>query len=224
MARQTERPAPSRAPLTKDRVLRAAVALADESGAESLTMRTLGRALGVEAMSLYNHVENKDDILDGMVDVVYGEIDLPLHEADWKTALRRQAISAREALSRHRWAIGLMEARVRPGPANLRHHDSVIRILRQAGFSIEMAMHAFSVLNSYVYGFALQDLTLPFDTHAELVEVAETILQQFPFDQYPNLGEVIGNYVARSDYRFAEEFEFGLDLILEGLERLRSAT
>lgn len=220
MAKRTK-PGPVRLPLTREKVLKAAVALADAEGIESLTMRRLGEVLGVEAMSLYNHVASKDDMLDGMIDVVYEEIDLPKDPRSWRSAMRRQAISVREALSRHRWAISLMESRVRPGPANMRHHDSVIQILLGAGFSIESALHAFSVLNSYVYGFALQELTLPFETHEELEDVAKTILQQFPSGEYPHLAKAVELYVTKPDYAYADEFEFGLDLILDGLERLR---
>ena len=222
MARKTDPSAERRLPLNRERVLRAAVALADEGGSESLTMRRLAQKLGVEAMSLYNHVANKGDMLDGMVDVVYSEIDLPAGGADWKSAIRRTAFSAREVLSRHRWAINLIETRTSPGPANLRHHDSVIRTFREAGFSVEMAIHAFSALDSYVYGFALQELTLPFDTPGELAEAAESIRRQFPADEYPHLAETIVEHVTKSGYDFADEFEFGLDLILDGLERALS--
>src|SRR5215472_9097154 len=142
-----------RAPLSRDRVLRAAVALADTGGISSLSMRKLGEALGVEAMSLYNHVASKGDLLDGMIDVVFGEIDLPPGDVDWKSAMRQRAISVREALRRHPWAIGLMESRTSPGPATLRHHDAVLGCLRGAGFSIEMTAHAYSLLDSYIYGF-----------------------------------------------------------------------
>jgi AcrR family transcriptional regulator len=133
-----------RLPLSRERILHAAVALADGSGSESLSMRKLGEAVGVEAMSLYHHVDSKDDLLDGMIDVVFSEIDLPSGE-DWKTAMRQRAISARRVLSRHGWAIGFMESRTSPGPATLRHHDAVIGCLRDAGFSIELAAHAFRV-------------------------------------------------------------------------------
>jgi AcrR family transcriptional regulator len=210
-----------RVPLNRERVFRAAVALADERGIESLTMRALGEELGVEAMSLYYYVANKDELLDGMVDLVYGEIELPSSEADWKTAMRRVATSAHEALSRHRWAITLMETRTRPGPANLRHHDSVIRTFREAGFSIKQAIHAFSLVDSYISGFALQELTLPFDTSEELAEAAESILAQFPADEYPHLAETITEHVTKSGYDYADEFEVGLDLILDAIERLR---
>jgi len=224
MAVQTDRSTDPRVPLNRERVLHAAVALADEAGIESLTMRKLGQKLGVEAMSLYNHVANKDDLLDGMVDLIYGEIELPSGAAGWKEAMRQTALSARAVLSRHRWAITLMESRLRPGPANLRHHDSVIGTLRRAGFSLELAIHAFSALDSYVYGFALQELTLPFDTPEELAEVAETILRQFPADEYPYLAETAVEHVTKDGYDFADEFEFGLDLILDGLERLQETS
>jgi AcrR family transcriptional regulator len=152
-----------RTPLNRDRVLRAAVALADENGIGSLSMRKLGEALGVEAMSLYNHVASRGDLLDGMIDLVFGEIGLPPGGAGWKTAMRQRALSARQALSRHPWAIGLMESRSTPGPATLRHHDAVLGSLRQAGFPVALAAHAFSVLDSYIYGFALQEASLPFE-------------------------------------------------------------
>jgi AcrR family transcriptional regulator len=212
-----------RLPLSRDRVLLAAVAFADESGIASLSMRRLGEALEVEAMSLYNYVGNKDELLDGMVDLVFSEIGLPSGEAGWKTAMRERAISARQALSRHRWAIGLMESRTSPGPATLRHHDAVIGSLRQAGFSVEMAAHAFSALDSYIYGFALQEASLPFDTAEETVEVAQTMMEQFPAHEYPHLTELTVEHVLKPGYDYGDEYEFGLDLILDGLERARDA-
>jgi AcrR family transcriptional regulator len=208
-----------RIPLSRERVLRAAIAFADAKGIESLSMRKLGQELGVEAMSLYKHVANKDDMLDGMVDVVFSEIDLLCDGVHWKTAMRDRAISARAALARHPWAIGLTESRMRPGPANLRHHDSVIGCLRDAGFSIEMAIHAYSALDSYIYGFALQERSLPFETPDQAGEVAEIILNQFPPDEYPNLAETVVELVTKSGYDYADEFVFGLDLILDGLEQ-----
>jgi AcrR family transcriptional regulator len=216
---EAKRAAQSRVPLNRDRVLHAALALADEAGIDALTMRKLGQALGVEAMSLYNHVANKDDVLDGLVDIVFSEIDLPCDGGDWKTAMRQRAISAREALARHRWAIGLMESRTHPGPANLRHHESVLRCLRNAGFSVPMAAHAYSALDSYIYGFALQQASLPFDTAEEAEEVAETILGQFRVHDLPHLAEIATEHVMKPGYSYAAEFEFGLDLLLDGLER-----
>jgi AcrR family transcriptional regulator len=224
MAQSTKPATEPRIPLSRERVLRVAVALADESGIASLTMRKLGEALGVEAMSLYNHVANKDELLDGMVDLVFGEIDLPSGGIDWKTAMRARAVSARQALSRHRWAIGLMESRASPGPATLRHHDRVIGSLRGAGFSIELAAHAFSVLDSYIYGFALQEASLPFDSAEETAEVAQMILAQLPRDEYPHLAELTVEHVLQPGYDYGDEFVFGLDLILDGLERARVVT
>jgi AcrR family transcriptional regulator len=221
MATQTDPSAGPRIPLSKQRVLRAAVALADQGGVRSLSMRKLAQQLGVEAMSLYHHVANKDDILDGIVDVVFSEIDLPSSEAEWKAAMRQRAISAREALLRHPWATGLMESRSTPGPATLRHHDAVLGILRTAGFSIELAAHAFSVLDSYIYGFALQEANLPFKDSEELAAVADTILGNLPADEYPHLTELTVEHVLQRGYDYGNEYLFGLDLILDGLDRAR---
>ncbi len=207
--------------LSRERVLRAAVALADDRGIEALTMRRLGERLQVEAMSLYNHVAGKDDILDGIVDLVFSEIELPTGSGDWKTAMRLRAISARDALARHPWATSLMQSRIRPGPATLRHHDSVIGSLRKAGFDIDMAAHAFSVMDGYIYGFALQQVNLPSHTPEESAALAENILRELPADRYPYLAEMIVEHALKPGYDYAEEFEFGLDLILDGLERLR---
>ena len=219
MPRATQPVTEERVPLSRQRVLRAAVAFADGSGIGSLTMRKLGQALGVEAMSLYNHVANKDELLDGMVDLVFSEIDLPPGGADWRAAMRRRAVSARQALSRHPWAIGLMESRTSPGPATLRHHDAVIGSLREAGFSIEMAAHAYSVLDSYIYGFALQEASLPFDTAEETAEMTHIILEHLLPDEYPHLTELVTGHVLQPGYDYGNEFEFGLDLILDGLQR-----
>jgi AcrR family transcriptional regulator len=223
MATQTDPSAALRIPLNKQRVLRAAVALADRGGVRSLSMRKLAQELGVEAMSLYHHVANKDDILDGIVDVVFSEIDLPSGEADWKAAMRQRAISAREALLRHPWATGLMESRSTPGPATLRHHDAVLGILRTAGFPVELAAHAFSVLDSYIYGFALQEANLPFQTSEELATMADTILGHLPADEYPHLTEMTVEHVLQPGYDYGNEYLFGLELILDGLDRARDA-
>jgi AcrR family transcriptional regulator len=219
MAPPTKPEAPTRGSLNRKRVLHAAVALADENGITSLTMRRLGEALGVEAMSLYNHVTNKEDVLDGMIDVVFSEIDLPASGPDWKTAMRQRGISARSALTRHRWAIGLMESRTTPGPATLRHHDAVIGTLRNAGFSIELTAHAYSALDSYIYGFAMQEPSLPFDSAQETAEVAQAIMARFSPGEYPHLTELTIEHVLQPGYSYANEFEYGLDLVLDGLER-----
>jgi AcrR family transcriptional regulator len=221
MAQRTDGSRQSRDPLSRDRVLRAAVDLADESGIESLTMRKLGESLGVEAMSLYNHVANKTDLLDGMIDLVFGEIELP--STDWKPAMRSRAVSARAALSRHRWAIGLMESRSSPGPATLRHHDAVIGCLRDAGFPMALVAHAYSVLDSFIYGFALQEAGLPFESGEETAGLAEMILAGLPPEEYPNLRAFTADHVLQPGYDYGKEFEFGLDLILDGLERKLTA-
>ena len=210
-----------RTPLTRERVLQTAVALADAHGIAALSMRKLAEALGVEAMSLYHHFANKEEILDGMIDAVFGEIELPAGRGGWKGALRRRAVSAREALSRHGWAIGLMESRRNPGPATLRQHDAVLGCLRKGGFSIAAAAHAFSVLDSYTYGFVLQEQGLPFRTAEELEAVAEAILGQLPADEYPYFAEMAVQHALEPGYAYAKEFEIGLDLVLDGIERLR---
>ena len=214
-----------RRPLSRERVLRAAVALADEAGLESLSMRKLAKALGVEAMSLYNHVAGKDDLLDGMIDIVFGEIEPPSADGDWKAALRDRAISTRDALARHRWAIGLMEGRTNHGPANLRLHDAVLGCLRGAGFSVEMSVHAYSVQDAYIYGFALQERDMSSESAADFAAEAQRQMREYEdvLADYPNLVEVVGGHVAKAGYDSAAEFLFGLDLILDGLERLRGA-
>ena len=224
MSTQTDPDAAPRAPLTRRRVLRAAVALADRGGVAALSMRKLAQELGVEAMSLYHHVANKDDILDGIVDVVFGEIELPAGEAGWEAAMRRRAVSAREALRRHPWATGLMESRRTPGLANIRHHDAVLGVLRNAGFPVELAAHAYSLLDSYIYGFALQEASLPFQTPEETAEVAQEIMSEFPADEYPHLAEIATEHVLQPGYDYGDEFLYGLDLILDGLARALAAT
>jgi AcrR family transcriptional regulator len=222
MATQAKRAAKRRAALTRERILRAAISLADRDGIESLSMRKLGRKLGVEAMSLYNHCQNKVDMLDGMVDIVFGEIDLPANGVDWQIAMRQRAISARQALLRHPWAIGLMESRAAPGPKTLRHHDSVLGSLRKAGFSIDMAAHAYSILDGYIYGFTLTELTLPFSNSegtAAVAEIAGNILEGFKPGEYPYLAEMAVDRATKPGYNYGDEFEFGLDLILDGIKR-----
>lgn len=223
MVTETDPKTAPRIPLNRQRVLRAAVTLADRGGVGSLSMRKLAQELGVEAMSLYHHVANKGDILDGIVDVVFSEIDLLSGQVDWKAAMRRRAISAREALRRHPWATGLMESRSTPGPATLRHHDAVLGILRNAGFSIELATHAYSILDSYIYGFALQETNLPFNTSEELAAVAETMLGDLQADKHPHLTEMAVEHALQPGYDYGNEYEFGLDLILDGLDRARDA-
>jgi AcrR family transcriptional regulator len=211
------RGASARTPLSRERVIRTAVAVADAKGSAALTMRAIAEPLGVEAMSLYHHVAGREDILDGMVDAVFGEIDLPPRDTDWKSAMRHRAVSARAVLRRHPWSIGLMDSRSQPGPETLRHHDAVIGALRAGGFSVPMAAHAISLIDSYLYGFVLQELSLPFAGAAELNEVAGAILREMPADDYPHLTELATEHVLKPGYDYAEEFAFGLTLILDAL-------
>ncbi len=198
------------------------MAIADAEGNSALTIRSLARDLGVKPMAIYHHVANKEEILDGIVDMVFAEIDFPPTDTDWKSAMRQRAIAARQTLARHAWAIPLMESRSNPGPSTLRHHDAVIGSLRRAGFSIEMTAHAYSVLDSYTYGFALQEsVSLPFAKETT-PEVAESILVKSPTDSYPYLAELAIEHVLQPGYDYGNEFEYGLDLILEGLERVLS--
>jgi AcrR family transcriptional regulator len=204
-------------PLTRERALATAVALADAGGLASLTMRRLAQELGVEAMSLYHHVANKDEILDGIVDLVFAEIELPPDGMEWKTAMRLRARSARAALRRHPWAISIMESRSSPGPATLRHHDAVLGACRRAGFSVELTAHAFSLLDSYIYGFALQEANLPSGTD-DMGALAEMIMSRVPADQYPHLAELTREHILRPGYDYGAEFEYGLGRILDSLE------
>ena len=207
--------------LSKQRVVLEAVGLADREGVDGLSMRRLAGALGAGAMSLYHYVASKEELLDAMIDVVFEEIELPPEETGWQSAMRRRAVSARQVLARHPWAIGLMESRTSPGPANLRHREAVTACLRRAGFSVVTATHANWLLNSYVYGYALQAASLPFDTADELADMPEDVfLPQLPPDQFPYLNESAAALVA-AGYDPAEEFIFGLDLILAALEPLR---
>jgi len=221
MAPKSETEGPKRTPLSRERVFGAAVGIADRHGLGALTMRRLAETLGVEAMSLYHHVANKEAILDGMVDLVFSEIELPDPRAPWQDAMRARALSARSVLSRHGWAVGLMDSRANPGPATLRHHDAVIGSLRRGGFSIAATARAFSLIDSYIYGFVMQELSLPFKNAEELEQVADTILANLPATEFPNLTEMIVDHTLRPGYAYAKEFEPGLELILDGLDRLR---
>ena len=213
---------PGRPPrLSREAVLRAAMAVADDGGLEALTMQRIGEQVGAEAMSLYRHVRNKDDLLDGIVDLVFAEIELPPAGTDWKTAMRERAISARSALSRHPWAVGLMESRSQPGPSNMAHHDAVLGMLFAAGFSGLEATHAYNAIDSFIYGFALQERGLPFGNQEELAELGEAMFRDLQVGEYPNLQRVAGELI-ESGFDYAREFEFGLDLILDGLERRRA--
>jgi AcrR family transcriptional regulator len=209
----------NRKPLSRAHVLEAAIALADEAGLEAFSMRGLAQELGVVPMALYKHVADKEELLDGMVDLVFGEIELLSEDLEWRSAMQRRAISTREALRRHSWAIGMMESR-HPGPANLRNHNAVMGCLRKAGFSFEMAVHAYSVHDAYIYGFALQEKDLGFETPDSAGEAAQRRTETIGVpENYPYLVE-IATKLPESGYDNAIEFAWGLDLILDGLDRL----
>jgi AcrR family transcriptional regulator len=213
--------APERkAPLNMERIVQAAVALADGDGFESLSMRSLAQGLGAAPMSLYRHLANKEELLDGMIDVVFGEMYSPTIGGAWKTELRKRGMAAREALRRHPWAVGLMETRLSPGPASAEHHNATMGCLREAGFPFRDAVHAYNVLDAYTYGFALQEKTIPFETREQSVEMAEITVGERG-SEYPYLAEVVHEFATSGGYDYAEEFEFGLDLILDGLARFK---
>jgi AcrR family transcriptional regulator len=221
---QTEPSTETRIPLSRERVLESAVTLADRHGLEWLSMRKLADEIGVAAMTLYYYVPNKTELIDGMIDIVFSEIEPPSLEVDWKTAMRRRAVSTREALNRHRWAVGHMEGRTTHGAANLRLHDAVLGCLRAAGFSLEMTVHAYSVQDAYIYGFAFQETDMASETPDDFAAEAQRQMEAYEevLADYPNLVEVVGGYVAKSGYDYEAEFLFGLDLILDGLDRLRN--
>ncbi|MFD6391141.1 TetR/AcrR family transcriptional regulator [Nocardia sp. NPDC060259] len=213
----------ARPPLSRTRVLDAAIRVADRGGVEAITMRRVAQELGVEAMSLYHHVPNKDAILDGVIDAVFSAIDLPGPDGtDWRDAIRVRAASARTVLSQHTWALGLMDSRRNPGPATLRHHDAVLGVLRTAGFSLPMAAHAISLIDSYVGGYVLQETALPITTPDDVEELAGGILDTLPTGELPYLAEMIVDHALRPGYDHTTEFAYGLDLILDALESRRT--
>lgn len=210
----------TRPPLSRDRVLSAAVRIADRDGLHALTMRSLATELDVKPMSLYHHVRNKDEILDGIVDAVFAEIDLPDPSGPWREQVRRRASSARSALARHPWALTLMESRTNPGPATLQQHDAMLATFRRGGFSLPATAHAYAVLDAFVYGFALQEASLPFDESDDVPRVAEPIIERMPMQEYPNMARFAMEHVMKPGYSFGASFEVGLDLVLDGLARL----
>ena len=220
MTTQTDRKTRPRIPLSRERVLSAALHVADTGGIESLSIRHIANELGTKPMALYNHIANKDDILDGIVDLVFNEIAVPSEHIYWKTAMRLRAHSARDALVRHPWASILMQSRTSPGPSTLQHQNDVIGCLRTAGFTIHQAAHAFSVIDSYIYGFTQQQQNLTYTTPEQATAVAENILHHLPADKYPHLVAMIIEHALQPDYDYAAEFDFGLDLILDGLDAL----
>ena len=206
--------------LNRDRIVAAAVELVAAEGLASLSMRSLADEVGTAPMSLYRHVASKEDLLDAMIDVVFGEIDVPSGQPDWKAEMRERAIETRAALSRHRWANGLMESRAHPGPANARYHNAFMGCLREAGFPFRQAVHAYNAVQSYTYGFCLQEMHLGFETPEESVELAATTLGDHA-EEYPYIAEVAAEFAKSGGYDYDEEFEIALDLILDAIERFK---
>ncbi|MBF2014161.1 MAG: TetR/AcrR family transcriptional regulator [Rivularia sp. T60_A2020_040] len=209
-------------PLSRERVLDAALSMADREGIEALSMRKLAQELGVKAMSLYNHVTNKDDILDGIVDIVISEIERPDLGLDWKIAMRRRSISAHAVLLCHPWMITTMVSRVNKGAAMLHYVDATLGCLNEAGFSLEMADYAWNAIDSHIYGFTLQELNFPFEP-GEYAQKAKNYISLIPVNRYPYLNQ-LAHYVMEGRYNGVYDFEFGLDLILDGLDQLRKNT
>ncbi|WP_233604527.1 TetR/AcrR family transcriptional regulator [Micromonospora sp. HM5-17] len=209
--------------LSRERVLSAAVAIADAHGLAALTMRSLAAALNAKPMSLYHYIRNKEELLDALVDRVFAEIELPQVGNDWRAELRRRCLSARTVLARHPWALALVETRTSPGPATLRHHDAVLGVLRAGGFSLPMTARAYAIIDAYVYGFVLQEASLPFDSGDSAASVAGSIVDAFAAGQYPHLVELATQHIQQPGYHFGGQFEFGLDLILDALAAYRDA-
>jgi len=209
----------SRPPLNRNRILAAAVEIADERGVGAVTMRAVASKLGVEAMSLYNHVANKDDILDGMVDFVVEQIDLPQDVDHWREAMRRRAVSAHQVFGCHPWVPVLLDSRETSGPSGLRYFDWVLGTLMRAGFSMEDAARVFSLLDSYIYGFGIQQFNFSADSDASPEERAETLLAFIPAEQYPYLHRM-ASHAMQAGYDAEADFDFGLEIILGGLERI----
>lgn len=207
-----------RAQLTRERVIEGALELADQIGIEAFTMRRLAEALGVSPMTIYHYVSGKDEIIDSLVDAVFAEIELPPRDIEWKPAIRRRCVSARLVLNRHPWAPPLMESRTSPGPATLRHHDEVLGCFRRGGLSIQMTAHAYAILDSFLYGFALEEANLPSGGGEGIGDLADEFLAAFPADEYPYLMELTTQHVSQPGYSFANSFDFGLDLIIDGLD------
>jgi AcrR family transcriptional regulator len=206
-----------RARLSRDRVLGGAMAVADAGGIASLTIRSIAQELGVKPMSVYHHVANKDAIIDGIVDLVFSEIDLPVPGRPWKPEIRRRSVSAREALARHPWAIQLLQSRTNPGQATLRHHNAVIGTMREAGYSVVKTAHALALVDSYVFGFALSEAALPIHGPDTVPEVAEQMMEGFDPAEYPYLVDFAVKHIVKPGYDFGAEFEYGLTRVLDAL-------
>jgi AcrR family transcriptional regulator len=210
--------AASRAPVNRGRALESALAVADSEGLQAVTMRRLARELGVEAASLYHYVSGKDEILDGLVDAVSAEIELPSRADGWRAGIRRRAHNTRAVLRRHPWAVALMASRTTPGPATLRLLDGGIGSFRESGFSVQAAAHAISAVDSYVHGFVLQEVNLPFRNESELAAMTGAIMDEFPRSDFPYLFELTIEHVLRPGYEYGNEFDVGLEVVLDGID------
>jgi len=219
MSKAKERKIINRAPLNKERIVLAAVKIADKGGIDALSMRKLGDVFGVEAMALYHHFPSKEILIDYMVDSVHAEIEVPKLTDTWNMAMRQRAISAVKAISNHRWAAPLMESRQNPGTASMQLIDGTVKCLRKAGFSVDMVAHVLSLLDAYTFGFAQQ--LRPTETVEQSAQMGLDIMEHFPFDAYPNVGELVAQHVVKAGYRTMDEFYYGLDLILDGIARLK---
>jgi len=210
---------PARSPLTSERVLDAALTLADSIGLEAFTIRRLAAALEVKPMTIYHHVPSKDAILHGMVERVFADIDLPPDHLPWAKAIRVRCLSARHTLNQHPWAAPLMESRTSPGPFNLRHHEAVLACLRRGGLSWQLTAHAYAILDSYIFGFAFEEANLPATGGDAMIELAKEITAAFDSAEYPTLTAFTAEHVFTPGYSFGNSFEYGLDLIIDGLQR-----
>jgi AcrR family transcriptional regulator len=205
--------------LSREAVVGAAMGAADREGLAALSMRSVAKRLGVEAMSLYHHVANKEDMLDAMVDAVFAEFHAPRVAGDWVEEMCQRSRSARQVLKRHPWAVGLMDSRRNAGFETLRHHDAVLGCLREAGFSLTLAGHAFALLDAHLYGFLVQELSLPFEGEQDLAELADAIMTALPEGELPYFREFTLQHALQPGYAFGNEFDVGLELIIEGLAR-----
>ena len=203
--------------LTVDKISEKAMESADTHGVDPLTMRSLAKELGVTPMSLYRHVANKEDLLDKMVDVVFSEIELPIIGGDWHTEMRKRAISTREVLLRHKWALGLVDSRTQPGLAMQIHHNAVIGTLREGGFSVPFTTQAFTILDAYIFGFILQEISLPLGDEGDFSEVGESAVATLDNNAFPYLTELALDNLAQSNFNFGDLFKTGLNIVLEGL-------
>lgn len=219
MSKESNNIAKSRAPLTKEHIISTAIELADKNGLEALSMRKLGQELEVEAMALYHHFARKDLLIESIIDRIHGEIKMPVDTTHWSSVVRKRAESALEVLSRHAWAASLMASGVNPGPATMQDTESLLKCFREAGFSVEMTVHAVSALNIYTYGFAQQVANLTFETVEEAAEVGKAVMAQFPSATYPYMGEMVSQHMMKAGYRAMDEFDFGLNLIIDGIAR-----